>query len=89
MSVHRDLNTSIKSALTAGNRTIAKEKLYRVMRKTDLMKGRNIRNKWMSSKMCLETGILGFHFFLRQDLLVVSCFRFLKGSSDLEYVKLW
>ena len=36
MSVHRDLNTSIKSALTAGNRTIAKEKLYRVMRKTDL-----------------------------------------------------
>ena len=36
MSVHRDLNTSIKSA---GNRTIAKEKLYRVMRKPDLMKG--------------------------------------------------
>ena len=39
VTVHRDLNASIKSALTAGNRTIAKEKLYRVMRKTDLMKG--------------------------------------------------
>ena len=39
MSVHRDLNTSIKSALTAGNRTIVKEKIYRVMGKTDLMKG--------------------------------------------------
>ena len=60
------------------------------MRKTDFMKGQiHMRKKWMSSERCLETGILGFHFFLRQDLLVVSCFRFLKGSSDLEYVKLW
>ena len=28
-----------KQALTAGNRTIVKEKIYRVMGKTDLMKG--------------------------------------------------
>ena len=39
VTVHRDLNASIKSALTAGNRTIAKENSYRVMRKTDLVKG--------------------------------------------------
>ena len=39
MNVHRDLTASTKSALTAGNRTIVKEKIYRVMGKTDLMKG--------------------------------------------------